>query len=141
MKTRSRLLNRHRLIAVGSSALLGIDGIDTGIKDGNGQPIISGARVKVCWQEDIGITELDLEATGVVKYMADGLTAAFFVEFDKPIHMGVCEDGHYRCERQMLIQANDDCCINFTVLDDVREKTPNDKGQIPREAGLDAAPC
>jgi hypothetical protein len=90
--------------------------VSTHVKDRNGRAIFTGDRVRVEWDEDLGICELHLVADGVVRYMSDGIVAAYFVEFDTPIKRGVCEDGIYECDRLMLIQADDEMCICFEVL-------------------------
>jgi len=92
-------------------------GIKTGVLDVNGVHIQSGDFVRVNWLAELGITELDCEADGEVRYMSDNMQAAFFIEFDKPYIRFVCEDGNYEEERIMLMQADEDMCISFEVID------------------------
>jgi hypothetical protein len=112
--------------------------MNTNIKDSTGRFIFSGDTVHVSWLEDIGLKELDLDATGTVRYMSDGVTAAFFVEFHAPIDIGVCEEGRYCCARQMLIQATEDYCITFTVVPPKVQAVRRAEGASETSAELDA---
>ncbi len=98
--------------------------INTQVKDLNGKPIYEGDRVRVTWTADLGIKEIDCQSTGTVRYMHDGIVAAFSVVFDKKyarnIDIGIREEDFesvYETENMELIQADEDMCVNFEILE------------------------
>ena len=96
---------------------------DTGIDDVCGARLFEGDRVRVEWTAELGITEIHCIAEGIVQYMPDKITAAWFVKFDQPYRCGVCEDGVYETDSQMLVQVKeigDECLIYFKKLGTVK---------------------
>lgn len=63
----------------------------TGVRDVNLKKIYEGDKVKVHWLKFCE-SESEFEKEGVIKYMADGITAAWFVEFDEIIKVGEYEE-------------------------------------------------
>lgn len=73
---------------------------DTDVRDVNLQKIYEGDRVKVHWLKFCE-SESEFEKEGVIKYMADGITAAWFVEFDGIIKVEEYEEK----ENEVLLQT------------------------------------
>lgn len=57
----------------------------TGLHDKQGKEIYESDKVKCRWLAELGFTEKDCEATGIVKYMPDGITAAWHVKLSTDI--------------------------------------------------------
>lgn len=88
----------------------------TGVKDKNKKKIYGNDRVKVVWTAELGITELDCEAVGTVKYMPDGITAGWFVVFDRKYTENINCEMTYEEKWVELVQANDEMTISFEIL-------------------------
>jgi len=88
---------------------------ETGVKDVNGNAIYEKDRVRVHWLEFVNWSKHEFERDGIVEYMADGMSAAWFVRFDK----SVIVRGSYECEFKMLLQTEeaDGHDITFTLIE------------------------
>lgn len=89
----------------------------TGLTDKNGREIYGSMSVKCRWLAELGITEIDCEAVGTVKYMADGITAGWFVEFDKPFKRCLGDEMTYEEERMQIIQPTEEMSIDFEIIE------------------------
>lgn len=114
--------------AVEATAMADTQRFDTGITDVNGKKLLEGNRVRVSWLAELGITELDCEAVGIVAYMADDFSAAWFVKFDDKFRRVIQlspggsysdDTGTYEVEYLQLVQAgsDDDLTIHFEKIE------------------------
>jgi len=92
-------------------------GATTYVKDINNKEIYEGDRVKVEWTAELGVTELDCEAVGTVRY--EKKFASFNVIFDEKFYRKVGEDGVYEQKTMQLGPSNeDDVCVSFEIIGD-----------------------
>lgn len=70
--------------------------------------------VRVRWTADLGITEMDFDEIGVIKYNTD--SASFRIELVKPVDVGVCECGIYREEWLPLLKCEEDMHYDWEII-------------------------
>jgi hypothetical protein len=89
-------------------------GLNIYVTDKNGNDIREGNVVKVNWTAELGITELECEAIGIVRYVRE--LSSFWVIFDTPYTRQVSSEGEYEATGIDIIQADEDMLISFEVL-------------------------
>lgn len=91
-----------------------------GINDKYGNKISEGDTVNVYWMVECAGTEHEFERIGKPVYKADGISAAWFIKFDKPIRtnfsIGGGMTGAYECEYQPLMQTGEEDSLTFEVV-------------------------
>lgn len=92
----------------------------TGLHDKNGKTEgYESDIVRVRWTAELGISEMDFDEIGVIKYNTD--SASYGIELVKPIDVTVCEDGVYREEWLPLLKCEEGMHYDWEIIGNIYE--------------------